>query len=171
VSAAIDGREALRADVDFETMLARRVLTRAPDASLAWRPHPRSLSLGALAWHLTEVVHWGAQMLDADHYDLARAAGDHPEPVVGTTSDILDRFDRRVDEWRESLACCADSALQQMWTLRRGDAIVFAVPRLTALRYLLLHHLVHHRGQLTVYLRLLDVPVPPLYGPSADEIL
>jgi uncharacterized damage-inducible protein DinB len=170
VTAAIDGREALRADVDFETMLARRVLTRVPDASLSWRPHPRSLSLGALAWHLTDVVHWGAQMLDVDDYDLARASGDHPEPVVGTTSDILDRFDRRVDEWRESLACGADAALQQMWTLRRGDAIVFAVPRLTALRYLLLHHLVHHRGQLTVYLRLLDVPVPPLYGPSADEI-
>lgn len=171
MSAAIDGREALRADVDFETMLARRVLTRAPDASLAWRPHPRSLSLGALAWHLTEVVHWGAQMLDADHYDLARASGDHPEAVVGTTGDVLDRFDRRVDEWREAFACSSAAALQQMWTLRRGDAIVFAVPRLTALRYLLLHHLVHHRGQLTVYLRLLDVPVPPLYGPSADEIL
>jgi uncharacterized damage-inducible protein DinB len=171
VSPTIDGREALRADVDFETMLTRRVLTRVPDASLPWRPHARSLSLGTLAWHLTEVVHWGAQMLDADHYDLARASGDHGDRVVAATNDVLAQLDRRVDEWREALACCSDAALQQIWTLRRGDAIVFAVPRLTALRYLLLHHLVHHRGQLTVYLRLLDVPVPPLYGPSADEIL
>ncbi len=168
---AIDGRKALRADVDFETMLTRRVLTRVPDASLAWRPHPRSFSLGALAWHLTDVVHWGAQMLDADHYDLARASGDHAERVVEAADDVLARFDQRVDEWRETLACSSDAALQQIWTLRRGDAIVFAVPRLAALRYLLLHHLVHHRGQLTVYLRLLDVPVPPLYGPSADELL
>lgn len=162
-----DARTALIEDIQEECARTRTMLARVPQASLPWTPHPRSLSLGALASHLADVPHWGAQLLRADHYDLAGATGHRP--ARSTTGAILAAFDRHVDELLDAVRTVPKSAVNAPWALRRGAIDLAVMPHLTAVRRFMLHHLVHHRGQLTVYLRLLDIPVPPTYGPTADE--
>jgi uncharacterized damage-inducible protein DinB len=164
-----DARASLAADLDAEIRLTRGILTRVPAASLGWAPHPKSFTLGGLTTHLANLPHWGTRILTADGYDLATATGRHP--ALTSREDILGTFDRHVDEVAHALMTQPLGALQSEWVLRRGAAVVLALSRADALRRFLLHHLIHHRGQLTVYLRLLDVPLPPLYGPTADEPL
>jgi uncharacterized damage-inducible protein DinB len=160
-------REAFIVEFDHEMAATRRVLERAPDAAFGWSPHARSFSLGGLASHLAQLPHWGRQILDAESYDLAGATG-QPEPKA-TRAEVLEMFDRHVGEVRRALAAGSDAELAAPWTLKRGSHIVLSMPRIAALRRFLLHHVIHHRGQMTVYLRLLEVAVPPLYGPTADE--
>jgi uncharacterized damage-inducible protein DinB len=169
VSAATDARGTFTADFHAEMALTRVMLARVPVAALEWAPHPRSFSLGGLATHLAELPHWGAQILGSDHYDIAGASGPHAS--LGSTDAILDAFDRHVSEVARALAAQSDESLGTTWTLRRGQVVLVALSRLDALRRLLIHHVIHHRGQLTVYLRLLEIPLPPLYGPTADEPL
>jgi uncharacterized damage-inducible protein DinB len=160
-------REAFIVEFDHEMAATRRVLERAPDAAFGWAPHERSFSLGGLASHLAQLPHWGRQILDAESYDLAGATGrSEPRATVG---EVLEMFDRHVGEVRRALTTGSDAELAATWTLKRGSHIVLSMPRIAALRRFLLHHVIHHRGQMTVYLRLLGVAVPPLYGPTADE--
>jgi len=147
--------------------LTRRVLERAPEALFAWRPHERSFSLGGLATHLAVLPHWGSQILEERGYDLA--APSSPADEATTLAAVLATFDRHVAEVRRLLLDRPDSTLMDAWTLKRGTQTLLTMPRLTALRRFLLHHVIHHRGQMTVYLRLQGVPLPPLYGASADE--
>jgi uncharacterized damage-inducible protein DinB len=160
-------RDAFIVEFDHEMAATRRVLERAPDDKFGWSPHERSFSLGGLASHLAQLPHWGRQILDAESYDLAGATG-RSEPRA-TRAEVLETFDRHVGEVRRALAGGSDAELAAPWTLKRGSHIVLSMPRIAALRRFLLHHVIHHRGQMTVYLRLLEVPVPPLYGPTADE--
>ncbi|MEO7192970.1 MAG: DinB family protein [Vicinamibacterales bacterium] len=162
-------RQALLADLDHECAVTRRVLERVPAGSLAWKPHEKSFSLGGLATHLSQLPHWGTQILDRDVYDLA-TAGPHRDEAT-SVAEVLTTFDRHAAEVRQSLLTHTDAELTSMWSLKRGHETMLSMPRASALRSFLLHHLIHHRGQLTVYLRLLDVPLPPIYGPSADEPL
>ena len=159
--------ELLLAEFDREAGLTRRVLARAPGDRLDFCPHPRSMTLGRLITHLAELPAWGAALLASDGFDLAnRPANDR---VEASLADALASFDRNVSAVRHAIVTRTDAELLAPWTLKTEGKDVFTVPRLIALRLLLLEHSTHHRGQLTVYLRLLDVPVPALYGPSADE--
>ena len=160
-------REAFIVEFDHEMAATRRVLERIPEDAFEWSPHARSFSLGALASHLAQLPHWGRQILDAESYDLAGATS-RSAPKV-TRAEVLETFDRHVGEVRRALGAGSDAELAAPWTLKRGSHIVLSMPRIGALRRFLLHHVIHHRGQLTVYLRLREVPVPPLYGPTADE--
>jgi len=161
-------RDALLPEFDHEMAVTRRILERLPAPALEWKPHERSYSLGGLAAHLADIPHWGTRILDRDFHDLLQGRGNRdiaPPSVAG----ILETFDRHVAEVRRSLLERSDAELMAPWSLRRGDHLVMSLPKIAALRSFLLHHLIHHRGQLTVYLRLQGVALPPLYGPTADE--
>jgi uncharacterized damage-inducible protein DinB len=155
-------------DLDHELATTRRVLDRVPDAHFGFRPHPKSMSLGELAAHLANVPTWGVMTLSTPELDLARpldAGGDRS----GTRDRVLAHFDRGAAAFRAALADASDAALRERWAVRRGQQVVSAMPRAAALRGMVVNHMIHHRGQLSVYLRLLDLPVPSIYGPSADE--
>jgi uncharacterized damage-inducible protein DinB len=158
----------LLVEFDREAGLTRHVLERLPGDRFDWQPHPRSRTLGQLALHLAELPRWGASVAAGTEFDLEQipAAGAATPPALG---DLLTLFATNVSEARRAVASRTDAELLAPWTLRRGGEEVFTVPRLMAIRTVLLQHATHHRGQLTVYLRLLDVPLPPLYGPTADE--
>jgi len=159
-------KDGLLADYDHEMGTTRRLLERLPDDRLSWKPHPRSMTLGGLATHLSTIPQWAGTILNEASFDLAGAP-----PNVGektSRADILAAFDdvrRQTRAWMDK----TDAEYQSPWTLKRGGQQVFSVPRVAAFRSFVLHHMIHHRGQLSLYLRLNDVPVPAIYGPSADE--
>ncbi len=161
-------RDALLPEFDHEMAVTRRVLERVPESRFDWKPHEKSFPLGGLAAHLAEIPAWGRAILDRPSYDLA---GVRPARPAGQTTvqGVLEVFDRHVAELRRHLLDTSDAQLMAPWLLMRGSQLVMSLPRLAALRSFVLHHVIHHRGQLTVYLRLQDVPLPPLYGSTADE--
>jgi len=154
-------------EFDREIGVTRRVLARVPGDRLSWGPHPRSMTLGRLATHLASLPGWLPQILNETTFDLASL----PAMVLvdETSAAILARFDAGVADARRSLRESTDARLADTWTLRKEGEVILTLPRIVALRTEGLYHLTHHRGQLTVYLRLLDIPVPPIYGPTADE--
>jgi uncharacterized damage-inducible protein DinB len=161
-------KETVLSEFDDEIAMTRRLLERVPDAALSWKPHERSMSLGGLATHLAQIPHWGNSILDRDGYDLAHA-GDTRAAELTSRVAVLETFDRHAASVRRALVDRADAELVVPWSLNRGEHLIMSMPRVSALRRFVLNHLVHHRGQLTVYLRMQNVPLPPLYGPTADE--
>lgn len=161
-------RDSLLPEFDQETAATRRVLERVPDATLEWRPHPKSFNMGELATHLSRLPHWGTLILKQDGYDLA-ASGPRGQ-ALSNVAAVLAQFDANVREVRSALVDMTDGQLMQPWVLKRGDKVLMSVPKVSAVRGFVVRHLVHHRGQMTVYLRMNDIPVPALYGPSADEL-
>jgi uncharacterized damage-inducible protein DinB len=162
-------KDSLLPEFDQEMAATRLVLERLPEPAFGWRPHEKSYDLGGLATHLAQIPHWGSAILQRDAHDLAT-----PGPAtttLTTVAAVLERFDRHVGEVRAALVDAGDSQLLAPWALRRGSHLIMSMPRLAALRAFVLHHTIHHRGQLTVYLRLQNVPLPPLYGPTADELM
>ncbi len=159
-------KDGLLAEFDHEIGTTRRLLERVPDDKLTWKPHPRSMSLGGLATHLSNLPHWGRTILSDTSFDLAGAPPNLEEKA--SRAEILAAFDAATKEARASLDK-TDSELTSPWTLKRGGQEIFTLPRVAAFRTFVLYHVVHHRGQLSVYLRLNDIPVPAIYGPSADE--
>ena len=149
-----------------EVALTRRVLERLPDQP-DWRPHPRSRSLGELAGHLLDVLGYARNLIETPGYDFADATGHH-RPHQGRDA-LLAAFDAAADRTRRTLAAATDATLLERWRLSRGREELFTAPRALVVRRFLLNHLVHHRGQLLVYLRMLEVALPAIYGPSADE--
>jgi uncharacterized damage-inducible protein DinB len=165
-------RDTLLPEFDHEMAMTRLALERAatlPAAALDWRPHPKSFTLGALATHLAQLPRWGISILTKDFHDLADTRPD--VTALPSLVAVLEMFDAHVREVRAALVEMPDGQLLQPWALRRGDRVVLSVPRVSALRGFVVRHTVHHRGQLTVYLRMHDVPLPPLYGPTADEMM
>ena len=159
-------RDALLADYDHEMGTTRRLLERLPDHRLAWKPHERSMSLGALATHLSRIPEWAGAILNESSFDLEAVPPNADEQT--SRAGILASFDAtraRTRAWMDK----SDGEYNALWTLKRGGQQLFSVPRVTAFRSFVLHHIIHHRGQLSVYLRLNDVAVPAIYGPSADE--
>jgi uncharacterized damage-inducible protein DinB len=154
-------------EFDREMGATRRVLMRVPDDRLSWRPHPRSMTLGRLATHVAEIPGWAQGVLDAPGFDLADICA---APAEDPAADaVRTRFEASVARARAALTASTDARLAETWTLRKDGLVLLTVPRIVALRTECLYHLTHHRGQLTVYLRLLDIAVPPTYGPTADE--
>lgn len=154
-------------DVAQELSSTRRILDRLPDEHLSWRPHEKSMTLGALATHVVNLLGWQTMILQQAEFDLA--ATPPRREALGSRQELLDEFDTRQREVEELLNTVDEEALGGQWTLRSGDHVIFRRPRAVAMRVFGLSHLIHHRAQLSVYLRLLDLPVPGLYGPSADE--
>ena len=143
----------------------RRMLERVPDDRFDWRPHPKSMTLGRLANHVADLVGMPAMVLSTESRDML--AGQRP-PDAANGRELLDKLDRGAAAARSALASATPDQLRQTWTLRRGDQVVFSMPKRAVLMTQMLH-MVHHRGQLSVYLRLNDVPVPGMFGPSADD--
>lgn len=163
-------RDTLLPEFDHEMAVTRRVLERLPESGWAWKPHEKSFDLGGLASHVARIPRWGRTILDADSYDLEHdGTSANGSAAPSTLQNVLETFDRHVGDLRKQLLNRTDAELMAPWALKRGTHLVMSMPRLTALRSFVLHHLIHHRGQLTVYLRLQDVPIPPLYGSTADE--
>lgn len=161
-------KDALLPDLDRELGASRRLLERVPRDRLGWQPHEKSMSLGQLAAHLAGIPRWGTLALQTTEYDMAAETPDRPSPE--SLEEILALFDGHAGAMRGQVAQVeGDGPLLARWTLKKDGQEVFSLPRVAALRTLVMNHLIHHRGQLTVYLRLLDVPLPPLYGPTADE--
>lgn len=153
-------------ELNREAKTTRRVLERLPTDKLGWRPHAKSKSLGELGWHVATIPHRIASAAQLDDIDVSTAK---PAPLPETAAGILAGFDELLPATRELLGKFDDAALARTITMRFGAVTVFQGRRADFLRTVLLNHGYHHRGQLTVYLRLLDIPVPPVYGPTADE--
>ena len=159
-------KDSLLAEFDHEVGTTRKLLDRLPEDKLAWKPHQKSMSLGGLATHIANLPSWGGTILNAASFDLAEAPGNLDQ--LPSRTAILELFDGATRTARASLDK-SDAELQARWSLLRGGQEMFSMPRVAAFRSFVLSHLIHHRGQLSVYLRLNDVPVPAIYGPSADE--
>jgi uncharacterized damage-inducible protein DinB len=161
--------ESLLPEYDHELATTRRVLERVPEGEFAWKPHAKSMSLGQLAGHVANLPWWLSMTLAAPFYDLN--ASDKESRLDGPASKeaLLKEFDEKVKNARASLAKASDAEMMAPWTLKAGDNEIFTIPRVAAVRTFVMNHLIHHRGQLSVYLRLKDVPVPSIYGPTADE--
>jgi uncharacterized damage-inducible protein DinB len=161
---------ALLPEFEHEMAGTRRALERAPEARLDWGPHPKSMTLRGLVTHLANIPVWGHLVLAEDHFDLEPPGGESTRmTAAASVTEALARFDANVAKARAALQACSDEHWLSSWSLRSGGATLFTLPRVAVVRGMVMNHLIHHRGQLTVYLRLLDVPVPALYGPSADE--
>lgn len=150
-----------------EAKLTRRVLKRVPVAQFDWQPHVKSMTLGTLARHTADLLGWIKDTLDTTEVDVA-VFDDAPVTPITSTEELLAYFNQRVEAAHAGLLQTTPEALEQQWTMRSGDNIIVAQPRVEVVRHLI-SHMIHHRGQLSVYLRLLDVSVPYIYGPSADE--
>jgi uncharacterized damage-inducible protein DinB len=159
---------ALVPEYDHEMAVTRRLLARVPDAELTWKPHEKSMSLGELCAHLANLPQWCEWVLAGSEFDLATF--DRSARVIPASRDaLLAEYDRKVAAARAQLVSKTDPELKAPWTLKHGDEEMFTLPRISAIRAFVMNHTIHHRGQLTVYLRLKNVPLPPIYGPTADE--
>jgi len=154
-------------DLQHEIDTTRAVLARLPAGRLTWKPHEKSMSLGELGGHVANILQWGLMTLQQDGYDMA--AGSPSPPAPSSVEELLQRFDGLRAKLDPVLASASDEALGESWALRHGEHVVFSRPKLAVFRSFVISHMIHHRAQLGVYLRLLDEPVPAVYGPSADE--
>ena len=158
-------KDALLAEYDHEMGTTRRLLDRLPDDKLAWRPHEKSMALGELASHLGNIPNWAARILNDLSFDLASLPHQTPK---ASRAEILALFDESTKTTR-AMMDKSDAEYMAPWSLKRGGQDMFSMPRIAAFRSFVLSHTIHHRGQLSVYLRLNQIPVPPIYGPTADE--
>lgn len=154
------------AEFDSEMARTRKTLERVPDGKFDWKPHQKSTAMGNLASHVVNLVGFGTMIFQVESVDVAKRTA---QPVAKSRKELLETFDKNVKATRGALASAAPDQLAQAWTLYNGDKVIFAMPRAAVLRVMLINHIIHHRAQLGVYLRLNDIPVPSIYGPSADE--
>ncbi len=162
--------QSLLPEFDQEMATTRRVLERVPEDKLNWKAHPKSNTIGWVCNHLSEIPGWVSGTLAADVWDLAPVDGPKYEsPQATKKADILAAFDKQVAEARASLAAAKDEEFHKPWSLAQGGQTLFTMPKLAVMRTWVLNHTIHHRAALCVYLRLNDVPVPSVYGPSGDE--
>jgi len=159
--------QTLLPEFDIEMANTRNALALVPEQHAAWKPHAKSYSLGDLAAHIATLPHWASMTIRESSFDLA-APQDGSGREFTTTARLLERFDEVVGKARPALQAASDEQLMGPWTLKHGAHEIFTMPRLAVLRSFVMNHLIHHRGQLTVYLRLKDVPLPQIYGPTAD---
>ncbi len=150
-----------------EAATTKRVLERVPEAKLAWKPHAKSMSLGQLAWHVASVPGGVAHITQQESFDVTQGNFQPPQPT--SVSEILTAHDDSVKNVENVLQSLTDQKAREKWRLMKKDRELSARPRIEFMRSIMLNHWYHHRGQLSVYLRMLDVPVPVIYGPSADE--
>ena len=162
--------QALLPEFDQEFANTRKTVERVPDDKLAWKPHPKSFSMGDLATHLAEFPGWMGVTIEQDSFDVAPPGGQtYQRPKLGSRKEILEMFDKNLAAAREALQKATDEQLMKPWSLLNGGKVTMTMPRIAVFRSFIMSHNIHHRAQLGVYLRLNNVAVPSLYGPSADE--
>jgi len=153
-------------EFDEEIPSTRKILERVPEASFSWKPHEKSMTLGRLASHVAELPARCATIINTD--ELVRQPGATPW-AAASTAELLQKFDAVSAGARAALATLKDDQLSGTWSIKMGDRTLASLPRVMALRRVFMDHLIHHRAQLGVFLRLLDVPIPGVFGPSADD--
>jgi len=158
------------AELDHELAVTRKVLERVPDDKFDYQPHPKSMKLGQLASHIVNLLKFKQHFLEASQRDFLDPNAPKPPPSPTSSAELLARFDQFSADLRQALTESSDEKLTENYQLSRGEQVLMSRPKGAALRIMGLNHSIHHRGQLTVYLRLLDIPVPGVYGPSADEM-
>lgn len=163
-------RDALLPEFDHEMANTRKSLERVPEDKFGWKPHAKSATMGWLASHLSEIPTYVPVTLAQDSFDVA-PQGEHlpPREPAASRSELLAAFDKNVAAARAAISGAEDRVLLQPWSLLSGGKAVFTMPRIAVLRSFVMSHTIHHRAQLGIYLRLNDLPVPAIYGPSADE--
>lgn len=163
-------RDALLPEFEHEMSTTRKTLERVPEDKVDWKPHNSSMPMGRLAGHIAEMAGFVSATFSGDSLDFAPPGGQPMQPtVMKSRQQLLDIFDKNVAGARAAIAKANDEELQKTWTLLNGGKTFFAMPRIQVLRSMILNHIIHHRGQLSVYLRMNQVPVPSIYGPSGDE--
>ena len=159
-------KDQLIAELKHEANSTKRILEKVPMERKDWKPHEKSMSLGALALHVAEIPHWTSDIIHIDAFDFQK----HYTPFkADTNEELLKVFQEKLDKAIADLSEMSDDDFKKHWTVAFGGKILYDLPKAVAIRGWAYNHLVHHRGQLSVYLRLLEVPVPGMYGPSADE--
>ena len=157
-------------EFDQEMANTRKTLERVPEDKFDWRPHTKSFTMVALATHITNMAGWLKDTMKTDQLDIAPpGAPPYKEEPAKSSADLLQKFDANVKAARAALEAASDEAFETPWSLLATGNVLFTMPRGAVVRGMILNHIIHHRAQLTVYLRLNDIPVPALYGPSADE--
>ena len=157
-------------EFDNEMANTRKTLERVPDGKFDWKPHQKSTAMGGLATHLSNIPTWAVYAIEQDSLDLA--PGGKPLPPMSpaqSQQELLSTFDANIQRARAAIAGASDEELMKPWSLQRAGNTLLTVPKVAVLRNFVLNHIIHHRAQLGVYLRLNDIPVPSIYGPSADE--
>jgi uncharacterized damage-inducible protein DinB len=163
-------RDAFLPEFDHEMALTRKTLERVPEGKPDWKPHQKSMTISRLAGHLADIPGYAVMVIQNDSFDVAPPGGGNYQPTVMTSrKQLLEAFDKNAAAARAAIASASDEHLGKTWTLRAGEKTIFCMPRAGVLRAMILSHTVHHRAQMGVYLRMNDVPVPSIYGPSADE--
>lgn len=158
---------ALITEMEQEAATTRKCLERVPAEKFGWQPHEKSMTFGRLASHIAEMFGWTPPTMQNSELDFAKMDYKPYEPA--TTAELVEFLDKNVAEAIETLRNCDDSAFMENWTMRNGETVYFTMPKIAVMRSFVMNHVIHHRGQLSVYLRLNDIPVPSIYGPSADE--
>lgn len=163
-------KEAILPEFDHEMSNTRKTLERIPDDKFAWKPHTKSFAMGDLAAHLAELPNWAVHTLAQDSLDLAPPGGSQYErQIPKSTKELVALFDRNVAAARSAIETASDGDFVKPWSLLKAGQTLMTMPKIVVLRSFVMNHNVHHRAQLGVYLRLNDIPVPAVYGPSADE--
>jgi uncharacterized damage-inducible protein DinB len=158
----------LIAELQMEAASTRKMLERVPIDKNDWKPHPKSMKLGRLASHVAELPGWITMTMTTDELDFSKF--DYTPVMPATNEELLATLDGNVNKALAILDDSSDADFDKMWTMKNGDNVYFTLPKKVVLRTWAYNHLYHHRGQLSVYLRLLNIPVPGMYGPSADEM-
>lgn len=158
---------ALIAEMQQEAAVARTCLERVPADKFDWKPHEKSMPFGKLAVHIAEMFNWTAVTLQQPELDFSKFDYKPLEPA--TTEELVEYLDKNVAEALDVLRNTTDDVFMENWTMKNGDTVYFTLPKVAVMRSFVMNHIVHHRGQLSVYLRLNDIAVPSIYGPSADE--
>ena len=162
--------EMLLPEFDQEMVYTRRTLERVPEDKFGWKPHEKSMTLGRLAIHLAELPSWAIFTINEDELDIAPVgAPPYQPPKVNSRKELLTLFDKNAAATRPVIAGAKDAHLLKPWSLLAAGKTIFTLPRFTVLRGTVMNHIVHHRAQLGVFLRLNNIPLPAIYGPSADE--
>jgi uncharacterized damage-inducible protein DinB len=161
--------ELLTKEIQQEAASTRKILKAVADEHFGWKPHEKSMTLGRMATHIAELPHWIIRVMGSDDFDMA--AQPYQPVVCENNAQLLQFFEEKLSAALEGLQTADNDALAQQWTFRRGEMVIAQSSRYEAIRSWMMNHQVHHRGQLSVYLRLLDIPVPGMYGPSADDII
>jgi uncharacterized damage-inducible protein DinB len=162
--------DALLLEFDQEMANTRKLLEHVPETITSWKPHEKSMALDRLAGHVAELPGWAVDSIRRDSLDLASPGHFNPEDhLARSRKAALEKFDRSVRDAREAIAGASDAHLMRNWTLMRADQTLLSMPRVAVLRSMVMNHLIHHRAQLGVYLRLNNIPIPGMYGPSADN--
>ena len=156
-------------EFDNEMKNTRALLARVPDALASWKPHAKSMTMGQLAIHLPGLVSWVPAIMSGTELDVTGPMGREMNPAWESQEKMLAAFDAALPAARAAIAGATDDALMVPWTLKAGSHVVFTMPRVAVLRTAVMNHIIHHRGQLGVYLRINDVPLPEIYGPTADS--